>query len=115
MGGRGGNREVSTTPGTLARMARAKARAVVVLVVACAATLAATVPHLDGPVSRVAKYDADTGDPVWDNRGSPPTDGAALRRAGVILPGGATYYVDVADGPPGLAHDVVGAASLFFP
>jgi hypothetical protein len=95
-------------------MARAKARALIVLAVGCAAALAATVPRLDGPVSRLANYRADSADPIWDNRGSPPTDGAALRRAGKLLPGDATYYLDVAPDVPGLAHDVEGAARLFF-
>ena len=95
-------------------MARAKARGLIVLAVACAATLAATVPHLDGPVSRLANYRPDSADPIWDNRGSPPTDGAALRRAGAIIPSRTTYYVEVGGGPPGLYHDVLVGATLFF-
>jgi hypothetical protein len=95
-------------------MRRAKARAVVVLAVACAAAVAAAAPRLDGPVSRVANYRADSADPIWDNRGAPPTDAAALRRAGRILPDGARYYLRVGAGPPGLEHDVQGAALLFF-
>jgi hypothetical protein len=96
-------------------MARAKARALIVLAVACAATLAATVPRLDGPVSRLANYRADSADPIWDNsRGPRPTDGAALRRAGELLPAHAAYWLDVDQSVPGLQHDVEGAALLFF-
>jgi hypothetical protein len=95
-------------------MRRAKARALIVLAVGCAAAIGATVPRLDGPISRLANYRADSADPIWDNRSSPATDSAALRAAGRILPSDATYYLYVPTGPPGLFHDVQGAALLFF-
>jgi hypothetical protein len=95
-------------------MARAKARGLIVLAVACAATLAATVPRLDGPVSRLANYRADSADPIWDNRSATPTDGRALRLAGKLMPSHTTYWLDVDPSVPGLSHDVEGAALLFF-
>lgn len=59
-------------------------------VVVLAAVLAVT-PGLRSPVSRLANYDADSADPIYDIA----VDGDALRRAGSILPDrdGISYFV----------------------
>jgi hypothetical protein len=65
-------------------------RPLVVLVVGLAALAGLLVPSpADSPLGRVASLDADGPDPLWDT----PVDGAAVRRAGELLPDDARYVV----------------------
>jgi len=77
-----------------------------VLAVTCGTALAATVPGLKGPLSRLANYRADSADPIWDQ---PGTNGAALRTAAKLLPDDTTYFVWPRD-----VHDLDGAGFLLF-
>ena len=67
--------------------------------------------RLSGPIRRLANYDADTRDPIYNA----PLDGRAIRRAGAILPDsrGVTYYIHTRPEPQ-LGHDLIGAGLLFF-
>ena len=67
--------------------------------------------RLSGPIRRLANYDADTRDPIYNA----PLDGRAIRRAGAILPNsrGVTYYIHTRPEPQ-LGHDLIGAGLLFF-
>jgi len=95
------------------RRLRAGERAAL-LGVLVAATLGLTVAPapLGSPIRRLANYDGDGRYPIWN---SPEIDGAALRRAGEIIPDSPreTYYIDTRDEPQ-LGHDLIGASLLFF-
>ena len=82
---------------------------VVLGALALAALLLAVVPGLNTPASRVGSYDADGPDPRYDA----PLDGAAIRRAGELVPDGATYIVHAPDASPLLAGNLKAAAQLF--
>jgi hypothetical protein len=64
------------------------------------------------PIRRVANYHADGRYPIWN---SPEIDGAALRKAGAIIPDSPreTYFIDTREEPQ-LGHDLIGATLLFF-
>ena len=67
--------------------------------------------RLGAPIRRLANYDADTRDPIYNA----PVDGAAIRTAGRLIPDSRreTYYIYT--GPyPQLGHDLIGAGLLFF-
>ena len=67
--------------------------------------------RLGAPIRRLANYQADTRDPIYNA----PLDAAAIRRAGELIPNSRreTYYIFT--GPyPQLGHDLIGAGLLFF-
>jgi hypothetical protein len=82
------------------------------LLVACAlvaAALALVPSPSDSPLGRVASLDGDGPDPRYDTR----LDGAAIRRAGGILPDATTYAVAAPGAPPLLAGNLKAATQLF--
>jgi hypothetical protein len=83
----------------------------VALLVALAAALCvlALVPGLSTPVSRLAAYDGDGPEPLYDAR----VDASALRRAGDILPDRTRYYLHTPGASPLLAGNVKAGAQLF--
>ena len=66
---------------------------------------------LGAPIRKLANYDADTADPIYNW----PLDPRAIRRAGEILPNSSrvTYYIHTRPEPQ-LGHDLIGAGLLFF-
>jgi hypothetical protein len=66
--------------------------------------------RLGAPVRRLANYDADTRDPIYNA----PIDAAAIRRVGALIPNSRreTYYIHTRPEPQ-LGHDLIGAALLF--
>lgn len=84
------------------------------LLAACALVivgLALAPGRLGAPIRRLANYQADTRDPIYNA----PLDAAAIRRAGALIPNSRreTYYIFT--GPyPQLGHDLIGAGLLFF-
>lgn len=89
--------------------ARARIAIVVALAALTAAAAAAPGP-LGSPIRRLASYDADGPDPIYNV----PVDGSALRLAGRLIPSRATYFVYTPSGAGQLRHDLSGAGSLFF-
>jgi hypothetical protein len=89
-----------------------RARILVVCGLALVTALLAVAPRpLSSPIRRLANYRADGPDPLWDTR--PALDGAAIRRAGELIPDGSTYWIY---GPGGQwVHDLQGAGFVFFP
>ena len=79
------------------------------LALAAAALLLALVPWLNTPVARLAAYDGDGPDPRYDAH----VDGAALRRAGDVVPDGDTYFLFTPGASPLLAGNLKAAAQLF--
>jgi hypothetical protein len=79
------------------------------LVLAAGAVLLALVPGLNTPVSRLAAYDGDGREPLYDAN----LDAAAIRRAGELLPDDATYAVYAPAARPLLAGNLKAAAQLF--
>ncbi len=74
-----------SSPGTTWR-----ARLLLGLAIAGGVAALAAAPALDGPISRLANYESDGPDPIWD---VPGIDSAALRRAGELLPDDARYFL----------------------
>jgi hypothetical protein len=74
-------------------------------------TLALAPGKLSAPIRRLANYRGDTRDPIYNA----PIDGAAIRRAGAVLPDSrsVTYYIHTRPEPQ-LGHDLIGAGLLFF-
>jgi hypothetical protein len=87
------------------------ARREVLLLVALtvAALLLAVVPWVRTPLARVANYDGDGPDPVYDAA----VDGAAIRRAGDALPDRTTYFLYAPHASPLLAGNLKAAGQLF--
>jgi hypothetical protein len=84
-----------------------------ILLAACAVVtlgLALAPGRLGAPIRRVANYRADTRDPIYNA----PVDGAAIRRAGALIPNSPdeTYYLHTRPEPQ-LGHDLIGAGLLF--
>jgi hypothetical protein len=84
------------------------------LLVACALVtigLALAPGRLGAPIRRLANYDADTRDPIYNA----PIDAAAIRKAGTLIPDSRreTYYIYTRPEPQ-LGHDLIGAGLLFF-
>src|SRR5438874_2409383 len=84
------------------------------LLTACAlvtVVLALAPGRLGAPIRRLANYDADTHDPIYNA----PIDAAAIRNAGALIPnsGSETYYIYTGPNPQ-LGHDLIGAGLLFF-
>lgn len=89
-----------------------RARLGIVAALAMLTLALALVPgRLSSPIRRLASYDADTSDPIYNW----PLDPHAIRRAGEILPNskGTTYYIYTRPEPQ-LGHDLIGAGLLFF-
>jgi hypothetical protein len=63
----------------------------------------------DSPLGRVANVDGDGPDPLWDT----PVDGAAMRRAGELLPDDARYLLWAPGSTPLLQGNLKAAAQLF--
>jgi len=81
-----------------------------VFAVALAALGGLLVPSpAESPLGRVANVDGDGPDPLWDT----PVDGAALRRAGELLPDDARYLVWSPGATPLLQGNLKAAAQLF--
>jgi hypothetical protein len=88
----------------------ARRREVALLLVLAAAPLVlALVPGLRTPVAQLAAYDGDGPDPRYDA----DVDGAALRRAGEVVPDGDTYFLSTPGASPLLAGNLKAAAQLF--
>ena len=89
-----------------------RARILVVCALAAITTILAVAPRpLSSPIRKLANYKANGADPLWDAR--PVLDGAAIRRAGELIPDGTTYWIY---GPGGqYVHDLQGAGFVFFP
>ena len=87
----------------------ARREVLLLVALAVAALLLAVVPWIRTPLSRVANYDGDGPDPVYDTR----VDGAAVRRAGEILPDGTTYFLYAPAASPLLAGNLKAAGQLF--
>jgi hypothetical protein len=89
-----------------------RARILVVCALVAVTALLAVAPRpLSSPIAKLANYDADGPDPIWDVR--PPLNGAAIRRAGELIPDGTTYWIY---GPKEqYVHDLLGAGFVFFP
>ena len=84
-------------------------RLALILAVALAALAGLLVPSPAGsPLGRLANIDADGPDPLWDT----PVDGAAVRRAGELLPDDARYLVWAAGASPLLQGNLKAAAQL---
>jgi hypothetical protein len=79
------------------------------LVLVAAALVLALVPWLRTPFAQLAAYDGDGPDPRFDA----DVDGAALRRAGEVVPEGDTYFLFMPGATPLLAGNVKAAAQLF--
>jgi hypothetical protein len=63
-----------------------------------------------GPIARLANYDADGPDPIYDAS----VDGEAIRRAARLLPEETTYYVHTSPADPLLIGNLKAAGQLFF-
>jgi hypothetical protein len=89
-----------------------RARILVLCGLAVVTALLAVAPRpFSTPFRRLANYRSDGPNPLWDAR--PPLDSAAIRKAGELIPHGATYWIY---GPGGqYVHDLQGAGLLFFP
>ena len=86
-----------------------RARLVLVLAIALAAVAGLLVPSPAGsPLGRLAAVDADGSDPLWDT----PVDGAAVRRAGRLLPDDARYLIWAPGATPLLQGNLKAAAQL---
>jgi hypothetical protein len=80
------------------------------LALVVATAVLAVVPGLDRPFARLANYDADTRDPIYDA----DVDGDAIRRAASLLPERTTYYVHTSPSDPLLIGNLKAAGQLFF-
>jgi len=90
---------------------RTRLLALLVLPLAAVFGLLASVPAPSrSPVGRVASFEADGPDPLYDAR----VDAAAIRRAADLLPDDATYYVHAPGGDPLLQGNLKAAGQLFF-
>jgi hypothetical protein len=87
-------------------------RSEVALVLALAALTAvlAVVPRVNEPFARLANYDADGPDPIYDAN----VDGDAIRRAATLLPERTTYFVHTSGSDPLLIGNLKAAGQLFF-
>ena len=78
--------------------------------VAAAVLVSPAVPGpLGEPTRRLSNTDGDGPDPHWDR----PVDGAAIRRAGDVVPDDAGYFLDVATDDPVLRGNLKAAGQLF--
>lgn len=90
---------------------RPRSQVALILALAAVFALLAVVPALGrSPLGRVASFDADGPDPLYDA----PLDAATIRSAGAILPDDATYYVHAPGADPLLQGNLKAAGQLFF-
>jgi hypothetical protein len=82
----------------------------VLLVLALATAVLAVVPGLNRPIARLANYDADGPDPLYDAN----VDGRAIRRAAELLPERTTYFIYAPQADPLLTGNLKAAGQLFF-
>jgi hypothetical protein len=82
----------------------------VLLVLALATAVLALVPGLNRPIARLANYDADGPDPLYDAN----VDGRAIRRAAELLPERTTYFIYAPQADPLLTGNLKAAGQLFF-
>lgn len=87
----------------------ARREVALVLVLVAATAVLASVPGLNTPVARLAAYEGDGPEPLYDA----PVGGAAVRRAGELLPDSTTYAVYAPAADPLLAGNLKAAAQLF--
>jgi hypothetical protein len=78
------------------------------LALVVATAVLAVVPR--SPIARLANYDSDGPDPLYDA----DVDGKAIRRAGELIPEDATYYIHTAPTDPLLIGNLKAAGQLFF-
>jgi hypothetical protein len=74
------------------------------------------VPEYGPIIDRLPGYRPQTGDPIYfhfSSQAATQVDTAAIRRAGRLVPDGATYFVQAPESSPS-TEDVVLAARLFF-
>jgi hypothetical protein len=88
----------------------ARREVALVLVLVAATALLAVVPGLNIPISRLAAYEGDGPEPLYDAE----IDAAAIRRAAALVPDDATYFVHAPREVPLLVGNVKAAAQLFF-
>jgi hypothetical protein len=82
---------------------------VLLAAVGVATLLLAVVPWVSTPLSRVANYDGDGPDPLYDAA----VDAGAIRRAGRLLPDDTTYFLHAPSARPLLAGNLKAAGQLF--
>lgn len=70
----------------------------------------AVAPRVNEPLARLANYDADTRDPIYDAA----VDGTAIRRAASLLPERTTYFIHAPADDPLLIGNLKAAGQLFF-
>jgi hypothetical protein len=87
----------------------ARREVALVLVLVAATAVVASVPGLNTPVARLAAYEGDGPEPLYDAA----LDAAAIRRAGELLPDRTTYSVYAPAVRPLLAGNLKAAAQLF--
>jgi hypothetical protein len=87
----------------------ARREVALVLVLVAATALLAVVPGLNTPVSRLAAYEGDGREPLYDAN----VDAGAIRRAGALLRDDATYLLYAPAATPLLAGNLKAAAQLF--
>jgi hypothetical protein len=80
------------------------------IALAVATAVLALVPGLNRPIARLANYDADGPDPIYDAN----VDGSAIRRAAQLLPAQTTYFVHTPRSDPLLTGNLKAAGQLFF-
>lgn len=89
----------------------ARREVALVVVLAAVTALLAVVPGLNTPIARLAAYEGDGPEPLYD---APEIDPAAIRRAAELVPDGATFAVYAPTAYPLLAGNLKAAAQLFF-
>jgi len=88
---------------------KAPMRPALVLAVVLAALAGLLVPSpANSPLGRLVNIDADAPDPLWDT----PVDGAAVRRAGELLPDDARYLLWAPGASPLLQGNLKAATQL---
>lgn len=87
----------------------ARREVALVLVLVAATAIVAAVPGLNTPIARLAAYDGDGPEPLYDAA----LDAAAIRRAAVLVPDDATYFVQAPREDPLVVGNVKAAAQLF--
>lgn len=80
------------------------------LALAALTAVLAVVPRVNEPFARLANYDADGPDPIYDAA----VDGSVIRRAAELIPDGTTYYIHTAPNDPLLIGNLKAAGQLFF-
>lgn len=87
----------------------ARREVALVVVLAAVTALLAVVPGLNTPLARLAAYEGDGPEPLYDA----PLDPRAFRRAGKLVPDDATYFVQTPREDPLVVGNVKAAVQLF--